>query len=264
MMDGRVVEVPAVKKRVDTPYYIGEVEGVATKAPIYDLVIGNIHGARGQEDPDTSWEIPTGEEITEHETSVESQYVGPAISSHEKTGGVVTRLQSTNKPLRPLKVAKTKVVNLTSTEFKKQQETDKSLDKLRTRIESDSVERPIQWGTEVYYIDQKNGLMYREFTSPPGKGSVVRKHIVLPHSLRESVLAVAHGSILGGHLATKKTYDRVISNFFWPGAYDDVSRYCQACDICQRTIPKGRCGKAPWVAMPIIGEPFVREAIDLV
>ena len=36
------------------------------------------------------------------------------ITSHEKTGGVVTRLQSKNKPLRPLKVAKTKIVNLTS------------------------------------------------------------------------------------------------------------------------------------------------------
>ena len=169
MMDGRVVEVPVVKKRVNTPYYIGEVEGVAMKAPIYDLVIGNVHGARGQEDPDTSWEIPTGEEITEHETSVESQDVGPAVTSHEKTGvashantggvtshektgGVVTRLQSKNKPLRPLKVAKTKIVNLTSTEFKKLQETDKSLDKLRKKIESKSDERPRQWGTEVYYI----------------------------------------------------------------------------------------------------------------
>ena len=59
-------------------------------------------------------------------------------------------------------------------------------------------------------------------------------------------------------------YDRVTSNFFWPGAYDDVSRYCQSCDICQRTIPKGRCGKTPLVAMPIIGEPFARVAIDLV
>ena len=49
MMDGRVIEVPVVKKKVDTPYYIGEVEGVAMKAPIYDLVIGNAHGARGQE-----------------------------------------------------------------------------------------------------------------------------------------------------------------------------------------------------------------------
>ena len=130
MMDGRVVEVPVVKKRVDTPYYIGEVEGVAMKAPIYDLVIGNVHGARVQEDPDNSWEIPTGEEITEHETSVEPQDVGPAITSHEKTRGVVTRLQSKDKPLRPLKVAKTKIVELTCTEFKKLQETDKSLNKL--------------------------------------------------------------------------------------------------------------------------------------
>ena len=135
MMDGRVIEVPVVKKKVDTPYYIGEVEGVAMKAPIYDLVIGNVHGARGQEDPDTNWEIPTGEEITEHEMSVESQDVEPAITSHEKTGGVVTRLQSKNKPLRPMKVAKTKIVNLTSTEFKKLQETDKSLDKLRKKRE---------------------------------------------------------------------------------------------------------------------------------
>ena len=264
MMDGRVVEVPVVKKRVDTPYYIGEVEGVAMKAPIYDLVIGNVHGARGQEDPDTSWEIPTGEEITEHETSVEPQDVGPAIMSHEKTGGVVTRLQSKDKPLRPLKVAKTKIVALTSTEFKKLQETDKSLGKLRKKIESKSVEKPKQWGTEVYYIDQKNGLMYRHFTSPPEKGSVVHQQLILPHSLRESVLEVAHDSILGGHLATKKTYDRVTSNFFWPGVSNDVSRYCQSCDICQRTIPKGRCGKAPLVVMPIIGEPFARVAIDLV
>ena len=54
--------------------------------------------------------------------------------SHEKIGGVVTRLQSKNKTLRPMRVAKTNIVNLTSTEFKKLQETDKSLDKLRKRI----------------------------------------------------------------------------------------------------------------------------------
>ncbi len=38
-------------------------------------MIGNVHGARGQEDPDTSWEVPTGEEITEHETSVDTSIV---------------------------------------------------------------------------------------------------------------------------------------------------------------------------------------------
>ena len=76
------------------------------KAPIYDLVIGNVHGARGQEDQGPRWEVPMGEKITEHETSVEFQDVGPAITSHEKTGGVVTILQRKNKTLRPMKVAK--------------------------------------------------------------------------------------------------------------------------------------------------------------
>ena len=170
MMDGRVVEVPVVKKKVDTPYYIGEVEGVAMKASTYDLVRGNVHGARGQEDPDTSWEVPTGEEITGLEPSVESQDVGPATTSHEKTGGVVTRLQSKNKTIRPMRVAKNKIVNLTSTEFKNLQETDKSLDKLRKIIECESVERPRQWGTEMYYIDQKNWLTVH-LTTRGGIGS---------------------------------------------------------------------------------------------
>ena len=78
-------------------------------------------------------------------------------------------------------------------------------------------------------------------TSPLEKESEVHKQLELPHSLCESVLEVVQDSILGGHLATKKTYyDRVTSNFFWPGVYGDVTRYCQSCDLCQRTAPKSR------------------------
>ena len=233
-------------------------------APIYDLVVGNVHGARGQEDPDTSWEVLTDEEITEHETSFESQDVAPAITSHEKTGGTVTRLQSKNKTLRPMNVTKTKIVNLTSTEFKKLQDTDKRLDKVIKRIESESVQRPRQWGTEVYYVDPNNGLMHRQFTSPSEKGSVVNRQLVFPHYLCESVLEVAHDSIIGGHLPTKKTYDRVTSNFALPGAYDDVTRYCHSCYICQKTIPKSRCDNTPFVTIPIIGEPFDPEKTNMV
>ena len=176
----------------------------------------------------------------------------------------MTRSQSKDKPQRPLKVAKTNMVNLSSKEFGRLQETDTTLDKLRQRIDKNSAEKSKQWGIEMYYIDKNNGLMYRKFTSSPEKGPVIHKQLVLPLSLRESVLEVAHDSILGGHLATKKTYDRVTSNFFWPGAYDDVTRYCQSCDICQRTVPKSRCGKTPLIGMPIIGETFDRVAIDMV
>ena len=104
-------------------------------------------------------------------------------------------------------------MELTSTEFKKLQETDKSLDKLRKKIENKRVEKPKQWGTEVYYIDQKNGLMYRHFTSPPEKGSVVHKQLILPHSLRESVLEVAHDSILGG--CSLEVFNTLTASCFW-------------------------------------------------
>ena len=62
----------------------------------------------------------------------------------------------------------------------------------------------------------------------------------------------------------EKTLDRVTSNFHWPGVAGDVQRYVQSCDICQRTIPKGRHVKVPLGDMPIIGTPFEKVAIDLV
>ena len=43
-----------------------------------------------------------------------------------------------------------------------------------------------------------------------------------------------------------------------------MQRYCQSCDICQRTIPKGRAAKVPLGSMPVINTPFSRVAVDLV
>ena len=66
-----------------------------------------------------------------------------------------------------MKVAKTNIVNLTSTEFKNLQETDKSLDKLRKKIECESVERPRQWGADSGGLTMRaDGA--RAQPSPPG------------------------------------------------------------------------------------------------
>jgi len=69
---------------------------------------------------------------------------------------------------------------------------------------------------------------------------------------------------MSGHQGIKKTYDRITGEFFWLGVSGDVSRYCQSCDICQRTVPKGRVSKVPLTSMPSIDRPFERAAIDLV
>jgi len=43
----------------------------------------------------------------------------------------------------------------------------------------------------------------------------------------------------------------------------DVSRFRKSCDICQRTILKGKVSKIPLGTMPLIEEPFHRVATNL-
>ena len=92
-----------------------------------------------QEDPDTSWETSELKKTTLNaEKTADIDIISDDITDHEITGGVVTCSQSKDKPLRPLKVAKTNMVNLSSKEVGRLQEKDTTLDKLRQRIEKKS------------------------------------------------------------------------------------------------------------------------------
>ena len=102
--------------------------------------------------------------------------------------------------------------------------------------------------------------MYRQFT----KGNKLTLQLVIPESFREKVLRLAHETLMSGHLGIKKTMDRVLTEFFWPGVCGDVSRFCKSCDICQRTIQKGRVTKVPLRKLPLIDTPFKRVAVDIV
>ena len=88
--------------------------------------------------------------------------------------------------------------------------------------------------------------------------------LVVPQQYRKMEMKLAHESILSGHLAVKRTIQKVLSEFFWPGIASDIKRFCQSCDICQCTIAKGRNTRAPLGSMPVIDTPFQRVAIDLV
>jgi hypothetical protein len=77
-------------------------------------------------------------------------------------------------------------------------------------------------------------------------------------------MELAHQSIVGGQLSSKKAEDRILTSFHWPGKTGDVGRFCRSCDVCQKTIRKGRVKKVPLEDMPVIEEPFHRVAIDLI
>ena len=51
-------------------------------------------------------------------------------------------------------------------------------------------------------------------------------------------------------MGVRKTYDRIMHNFYWPGICGDVKRFCRSCDICQRTVDKGTVSRALVQNMP--------------
>ena len=57
-----------------------------------------------------------------------------------------------------------------------------------------------------------NGLLYRLYQSGKIAGGNTVKQVVVPTSLREKVMRIAHDSIMGGHLYSGKTSDRILSS----------------------------------------------------
>ena len=112
---------------------------------------------------------------------------------------------------------------------------------------------------QTKFVERKD-LLYREFT----KGNKVTLQLVVPEGFRENIMRLAHETLMSGHLGTTKTLDRVVAEFFWPGICGDVARFCKSCDICQRTIQKGRVSKVPLGKLPLIDTPFKRVTVDIV
>ena len=77
-------------------------------------------------------------------------------------------------------------------------------------------------------------------------------------------MGLAHESMMGGHLGVKKTMGKIQASIYWPGIHGDITRYCRSCDVCQKTLSKGRVTKVPLMKMPLIDTPFKRAAVDIV
>ena len=77
-------------------------------------------------------------------------------------------------------------------------------------------------------------------------------------------MELGHNLILGGHLGSEKTCNKIIESLFWPGVHGDVTRFCRSYEVCQKTVPKGSVSKVPLEKPPLIDEPFQKVAIDTI
>ena len=56
LINGDIIRVPIiVRVYIDTPYLTKKVDAMCMKNPIYDVVVGNVDGARLSDDPDINW-----------------------------------------------------------------------------------------------------------------------------------------------------------------------------------------------------------------
>ena len=249
LIDNSVRICPVANISIDTPFHTGDVEAICMENPICDLIIGKVTpcdlmvsqghlGLHGQPSSANS-----DKEVSENTSKTVS-------NSPEVLGAMETRSQSKKKAAKPLKVNESKDVadNLTCED----QEADLSLQRLLNQVDNNS---------KRVELVKENGLWFKLGSNKQGE---VINQLLVPEYHRKQILSLAHESLMGGHLGVQKTSDRILQNFYWPGIMGDVKRWCRSCDICQRTIPKGKVANVPLGKTPIMGEPFRKVAIDLV
>jgi len=214
---------------VNTPFLKGQVRAVCMRKPLYDLIIGNVPGVS---------------DVSEAECHA-----------------VITRQQAKLQMsvTKPLIVSETVDINVQKDESISLQNADESLSSIRQKAQESSSISDVHVKDGNFKV--RRNILYRKAIP---KNDSEHWQLVVPEKLRENVMKLAHENILSGHLGIQKTYDRVCSQFWWPGMHGSVVRFVRSCDICQRSVPRGRVTKVPLGKMPVIDIPFQRVAVDLI
>ena len=231
-IDRTLKEAPIAEIKVDTPYYTGVSQAICLRDLLFDLVIGNIPGARNPNDP---------------------------VPGVETCAVAVTRAQARKDATIKSLVARnvTAQTSVTKDELAKLQQEDTTMEKYV------DLKNAVRKGNYEIKYEKRTGILYR-IRSQVDRLGECSKQIMVRKTLRKKVLEVAYNSIFGGHLGIKKTKDRSQTNFYWPGMQGDVTSFCRSCDVCQKTTAKGSVPRAPLGDMPLIDMPFRRVAVDLV
>ena len=126
-------------------------------------------------------------------------------------------------------------------------EEDSSLKSWREK--GDRGEENFVWG---------DGLLFRATTNVLGEEMLL---LVLPEPLRLKVMKMAHEGM--EHMGFKRVVALVKKRFIWPGMGEEIRKYCQSCEVCQKT-KRQKARRAPLMTRPVLSEPFECIAFDLV
>ena len=137
----------------------------------------------------------------------------------------------------------------TTSDLRRVQEQDKDiqpviewLERSNTRPHWEDV-APRSENTKAYWAQWDilklfDGVLFRLWEN--STGDQVTKQLVVPKSLRPSVLHLLHNLPTSGHMGVAKTTERVRERFYWVNVRRDVYNWCKNCDMCasRRGPPK--------------------------
>ena len=151
LIDNTVRKVPIARITVHTPYLHGEGDVRCLPDVIYDLIIGNVPGARSADNPDPDW---------------------------QETCAVTTRSQAKKKGKHtPLKVASSsKNAIVDRNELIRLQHKGKSLEKYW-----DQRDIKVKGKQEVNF--EEDGVLYRSYKHPHINGDKPIRQVMVPTSL---------------------------------------------------------------------------------
>ena len=102
-------------------------------------------------------------------------------------------------------------------------------------------------------FEQQNSKLYRK-----ENGALIP--VIREEKARE-IIRLAHDHHLSGHMGQRNTYYRLLGHAWWPGMQDDIIRYVQQCDKCQKRATNKDTPEATSAA--IRAEPFSHVGIDV-
>ena len=271
MIDRTVLHVPTAMCDILSPIYNGTVEVLCMDDPVCDLILGNIEGVRSdnlQEFMGKNEGVTTMSESrvnrvlekSECENKTEGDLDDSNDDLREIACAVETRASLKREKAKPLAVAPAVAPGTTTKEFAAAQFRDSSLAKLFERVNTPTSAK--QDKSNIHWYEVVDGTLFR-FFSRSNKDIVIRQ-LIVPRAFRNRVLSLGHDCIMAGHLGIRKTLDRILLNFYWPGMFGDVRRFCKSCDICQRTVAKGTITRAPVQNMPLVNVPFQKMSMDII
>lgn len=114
------------------------------------------------------------------------------------------------------------------------------------------------------YFVQEELLLRKWSHQSEDLGSKAIIQVVVPDQYKEVVLRAAHGDV-AGHLGVKKTYHRILLQYYWPLLKKDVATFIKTCHTCQMVGKPNQVLKpVPLCPISVTSQPFEHIMIDCV